>query len=469
MMLTLLALLALPQEDIRVTNDRTVDTRSLESIVRDVVRLSGAESNDEKAIALHTWLHHTIFHCAYPVEKRPQSVGPLKVLNVYGWGLCGGQHTVLKALFETAGWKVRYRGWSSPGHTTVEVFYDGRWHYFDVFLKSYFWTKDRKTIAGQDDIVKDPSIVLDARKEGRVPADHYLCCGDEPAGIVKGCRNSKAHPPAKHENGWASVTGRDRGYAPALSLPPGATLRLEWKGEEGKVAVDGRARHSCGTKDFRSDPVLGPVAEHYGPRGHSNGTLVYAPDLAKPAGVALKGVSPRGGKLVGRGEAVFSLPLPYAWVEARVTADFEGGGTLSVSTDGGATWNPVDSPDVSALVRQKYDVRFRASVVKALAAFRVEAVVQHNRYALPNLLTGDNRIRVEASTRPRDRVTRVTYAWQEATAKPGRSRWDGRGITYGETKTDVREVTSAPAAYTIKVGGNTPPKMLHLEIAVEGR
>ena len=85
-----LLLSAAPQEGLRVTTDRCVDTSSLDSIVRDVVRLSGAKTNDEKAIAIYDWLHETIFHHAYPVEKSPQSVGPLKVIKVYGWGLCGG-------------------------------------------------------------------------------------------------------------------------------------------------------------------------------------------------------------------------------------------------------------------------------------------------------------------------------------------------------------------------------------------
>src|SRR5579862_1203770 len=168
----------------KVTTDKTVDNSSLDSIVKDVVRLSGAKTNDEKAIAILDYLHATIFHFAYPVEKN-QSVGPLKVLNVYGWGLCGGQHTVLKALFETAGWKCRYVGW--PGHTTIEVEYGGRWHYLDVFLKCYYWTKDRSHIASEEEIANDPSIVLDAVKDGRA-ARQNLCCGDEPQGVVEGCK-----------------------------------------------------------------------------------------------------------------------------------------------------------------------------------------------------------------------------------------------------------------------------------------
>ncbi len=456
-------------DEIRVTTDRTVDTSSLEAIVRDVVRLSGAKTNDEKAIAIHTWLHHAIFHCQYPVEKSPQSVGPLKVIKVYGWGLCGGQHTVLKALFETAGWQVRYRGWD--GHTTIEVKYDDRWHYFDVFLKCYYWTKDKKTIASQDDIVSDPSIVLDAVKEGRVPPDHYLCCGDEAQGVVEGVKTSKPFPPSKPEDGWASVTGRDRGYPASLSLPSGATLRLEWKGEAGKVAVGGRTAHSCGTKDFRGDKALGPVLEHYGPRSHSNGRLVYAPDFSKKADVAevaLAGAEARGGKLAGTGSAVFKLPLPYAYVTGQLEAGFEGGeGKLSISTDGGKTWQAAAAGDVSAAVRQKYEVWIKAEFAGALAKLRFEAVVEHNRSAQPYLLQGKNAVTAAAKLAP-ESVLSLTYSYQEATAPDGRKRWEGQGVTYGEAKTVTREVASSPLAYTIDVGGNTPPKMLYIEIAVKG-
>ncbi len=462
-LLLALALFPVGPEGIKVTTDRTVDTSSLEAIVKDVIRLSGAKTNDEKAIAIHTWLHNTIFHNAYPVEKSPQSVGPLKAIKVYGWGLCGGQHTVLKALFETAGWKVRYRGWD--GHTTIEVFYEERWHYFDVFLKCYYWTKDRKTIAGQDDIIADPSIVLDAVKEKRAPADHYLCCGDEAQGVVDGVKTSKPFPVSKHEDGWASVTGRDRGYDPELVLPPGASLRLEWKGEPGKIAVGGQGRHTCGTKDFRSDRTLGPVLEHYGPRNSSNGQLVYAPEFARPAGIVLTGAEAKGGKLVatsGQGTAVFKLPLPYAYVGGQLEAAFEGEGKLSISVDAGKSWQAAAPGDVTALVKQKYAVWVKAEFSGALAKFRLEAVVEHNRSALPYLVNGKNEVTVVAP-----KGTTVTYSFQEATAPDPakRARFEGQGVAYGEPKKVAKEATGAALSYTVDVGGNTPPKMLSLEIS----
>ena len=460
-------------DGIKVTTDRTVDTSSLESIVKDVFRLADAKTNDEKAIAIHTWLHHAIFHNAYPVEKGPQSVGPLKAIRVYGWGLCGGQHTVLKSLFETAGWKVRYRGWD--GHTTIEVFYDERWHYFDVFLKCYYWTKDKKTIAGQDDINADPSIVLDAEKEGRIPKDHYLCCGDDAKGVVDGCKTSKPYPVSKHEDGWASVTGRDRGYSSDLTLPSGAALRLEWKGEAGQIAVNGQGRHTCGTKDFRSDKDLGPVLEHYGPRNHSNGKLSYAPDFGKGsdvADIALTGAEAKGGKLAaagGQGVAVFKLPLPYVYISGQIEAAFDGEGKLSVSVDGGKTWQPAASGEPLVAIKQKYDVQIKAEFGGALTKLKFDAVVEHNRSAQPFLLQGKNQVTVSAGKLAKDAVLAVSYGYQEATAPDPakRSRYEVQGVTYGAAKTATHEGPASP--WTIEVGGNTPPKMLFLEVAVRGK
>ena len=269
--------------DFKITTDRTIDTSSLESIVGQVIARSGAKTNDEKAIAIFDWLHGTIFHAACPTEKRPQSVGPLKSLNVYGWGLCGSEHTILKALFETAGWPCRYVGWSDPGHSMIEVSYDGKWHYLDVFLKTYFWTKDRSHLASQDEIAADPSIVLDAVKDGRAARQH-LACGDAPEDLLRGIKNRKV---IGDEKGWGNLTWRDEGYSTALAMPAGATLRLDWKNVPDAFAVTGKApQHSCGIKDFRNDAVLGPLLEHYGPRNWSNGQLIYAPDFAKAADVA---------------------------------------------------------------------------------------------------------------------------------------------------------------------------------------
>jgi hypothetical protein len=450
---------------VKVTTDRTVDASSLESIVRDVFARSGAKTDDEKAIALYEYLHNTIFHWAYATEASPQSVGPLKLINVYGWGLCGGQHTVLKALYETAGWKCRYVGW--PGHTTIEVEYGGRWHYLDVFLKCYYWSKDRSHVASEEEIANDPSIVLDAVKEGRA-ARQNLCCGDEPQGVVEGC---KARTVEGDSKGWASVTWRDEHYSPSLQLASGATLRLDWNSVAAGYAITGKApAHSCSIRDYREDKVLGPLLEHYGTRNWSDGAFAYKPDFSKDAAdIDLTGATAKGGKLVGPGTAVFRVGLPYAYVSASLDAAFDGGdGKLFVSVDGGKTWKSAAAGDVTSLVKQKYDVRVKAEFPGSLASFALNAVVEHNRSALPALLPGRNVVTVatEKNELPKGQALVVTYAYQEATAPEKRNRYDGQGLKYGEVKTVRQEITTLPFTFEVQVGGNTPPKMISLERAV---
>jgi len=453
----------------KITTDKTVDNSSLETIVADVIRLSGAKTNDEKAIAIHTYLHRTIFHWAYATEKSPQSVGPLKVINVYGWALCGGQHTVLKALFETAGWKCRYVGW--PGHTTIEVEYDGKWHYFDTFLKCYYWTKDKSHVAGQEEIAKDPSIVLDAVKDGRASAEN-LCCGDSAEGVVEGCKAMKVVGDSK---GWASVTWRDNNYLPVLNMRSGSVLRQEWKTEPNGFAITGKPpQHSCGTKDFRSDKVLGPVLEHYGPRNWTNGNFSYKPDFSKTADVAdieLKDVKAEGGKLAGKGSAIFKIDLPYCFVSAKLDAAFEGDGKLALSLDQGKTWADAAAGDISAQVKQKYSVWIKAEINTALTKFAVEGMIEHNRSAQPYLVQGKNAITVATKDNalPAGVKLQVVYSYQEATAPETRQRYDGKGVTYGEAKTMTKEIDKLPFTFEIEVGGNSPPKMLYIERSATGK
>jgi hypothetical protein len=457
----------------KVVTDRTVDAGSLESIARDAIARAGAKTNDEKAIAIYEYLHNTIFHFAYPTEKRPQTVGPLKVINAYGWALCGGEHTILKALYEANGWKCRYVGW--PGHTTIEVFYDGRWHYLDVFLKCYYWTKDKSHIASEEEIANDPSIVLDAVPEGRA-ARQNLCCGDLAADVVAGC---KARQVVGDSKGWAGVTWRDENYSPRLDLPSGASLRLDWKPEANGFAVARSAQHTCGTKDFRSDKVLGPILEHYGPRNWSNGLLTYAPDFSRPgdlADIQLTNATAKNGQLVadGKGVAVFKLPLPYPYVRARLEAAFDGGdGRVFLSTDAGKHWEPAIGGDLSAQVKQHYDLWLKVEFPSVLTKLGLTALVEHNRSALPYLLPGKNTITValDQTELPKDNILQVTYVYQEASVShpERRTRFEGQGVTYGEIKRVTKEATSLPCTFTVEVGGNTPPKMISLERAVRAK
>ncbi|MBN1419203.1 MAG: hypothetical protein JXP34_10530, partial [Planctomycetes bacterium] len=175
-----------PLTDIKVVNDRAPDCSSLDALVASVT--GECKTDDEKAIAIYNVCRYLYYHHAYPNE--PGGIGALKMINVYGWSLCGGQHSVLAAVWEKAGFKWRYRGWSNPGHTTVECGYGGRWHYLDTFLKFYVWMPDPsapggRTIAGQEDIRGNPALaseglVMDEeRKVAYHPDDRFEFLGDK--------------------------------------------------------------------------------------------------------------------------------------------------------------------------------------------------------------------------------------------------------------------------------------------------
>ena len=203
---------------IKVLADKAPDCSTLKTIVDSVTR--DCKTNDEKAVAIYNFCRLAWYHRAYPTEKG--GVAALKMLHAYGWGLCGGQHAVLSALWRANGWNWRFVGW--PGHTTVEVEYDGKWHYFDTFLKIYVWKADPsapggRTVASQADIAEDPKLISEglildpARKvyyhrgnqfemigeQANWMAPAFLVCGDEPQGVIQGTqkRNRAGSP-----TGW---------------------------------------------------------------------------------------------------------------------------------------------------------------------------------------------------------------------------------------------------------------------------
>src|SRR5262249_41741433 len=145
----------------------------------------------------------------------------------------------------------RFVGW--PGHTTVEAFYDGRWHYLDVFLKFYAWMPDpnqpgKRTIAGEDDLqANSKQLLLDAfvldrsRKvvyakgnefemfgdKANWQAPAFLVCGDDLPGIVEALRRKNRVGPSASWGGMHHATGN---YSAEVNLAPGFALTNSWDG-----------------------------------------------------------------------------------------------------------------------------------------------------------------------------------------------------------------------------------------------
>ena len=432
-----------PLKQVKVVCDRAPDCSSLNSIVDSVTR--GCKTDDERAVAIYNFVRYVNYHFAYPTE--PGGISALKLLNVYGWSLCGGQHAMLSSLWEAAGWEWRFRGW--PGHTTVEAFYGGRWHYFDTFLKFYTWMPDPnapggRTVAGQLDINANPMLVTDAfvmdparkvcyHKDNRFEyvgdkanwtAPAFMVCGDTLDGVLSGCRASNR---AGSPRGWGGIKFDDPEYSTDVNLAPGYALTLDWNKIEGAWYHAGRKehpRHTCGDKDYRNCPATGPILEPYHELGrartYSNGTLVFRPDFGSDAVLggfaATENVVYRDGGLQPQdaakaGAVVVEMASPYVAVKARAEIDCDAA-KVELSEDG-TNYKPVDAADFSVAVLGKYRYFVRVTFQKPLRGLTVETIVQHNQEALPFLAPGDNKITVTAANPEalgKNRLV-VTYAY----------------------------------------------------------
>jgi hypothetical protein len=498
---------------IKIVADKAPDCSSLHSIVESVTR--GCKTNNEKAIALYNFMQLAHYHQGYPGEKG--GLGALKEINVYGWSLCGGLHTIEASLWRELGWKWRYVGWSNPGHTTVEAEYDGRWHYLDSFLKIYVWMPDPKapgerTIAGEDDIKANPALISsglefdrargvyyhkgnrfekrDGKANWRAPS--FLSCGDTPDGILTGVRSKNR---AGSPTGWSGLEFDSPGYSTDVNLAPGYSLTLTWDAVKGASWWNGRKYipgHGCGDKDYRNCPSIGPILEPYHRSGgmrrsYANGTLLFAPDLGNDAFLAglsaQTNVRRAGNKWVpvdGNKPASITVPLQSPYILTRAKGQADGVDKAEFSLDGGKTFQAIRLDDFSDAVGGHYACLVRLSFSKPLTSLRLVATVQCNRCALPYLSPGRNEITVSLAD-PKDlgdNRLAVTYAYQmgsrgksyEELADEGAELARAHGATWSAKATVVQKIFAAkdlPATFTIDIPtpkGKHPvyPRMLFL-------
>ncbi len=436
-----------PLGSIKVTTDRAPDCSSLKSIVESVTR--GCKTDDAKMIALYNFCRYDHYHHAYPSEKG--GVSALKFINVYGFGLCGGQHTVQAALWEAAGYPWRYRGWSNPGHTTVEVQYGGRWHYIDTFLKFYTWMPDpknpqQKTIAGQEDIRANPALVSDmfmrdpARKVWYLKNDqldyvgdkvHSICssflvCGDALPGVISGVKSSRD---SGSPRGWGGIRFDGDEYSSDVDLGCGYSLSLDWnKVDEGWYFRGHKQgpRHTCGDKDYRNCAAIGPLLEPYAGladrRTWSNGTFAFRPDFSSDACLdSLKdaqNITLKSGKLIPTksdkpGRFVVEMSSPY--VTSKASIRIEGGNAkFAIATDKSLRqFAPVAADKLNEATRGLYSYALQVSFTGPITKFEINSLVQHNQESLPYLAPGNNKVTIAVANPQQLKKTPLvlTYAY----------------------------------------------------------
>ncbi len=481
---------------IKVLPDKAPDCTSLKTIVESVTR--GCQTNDEKAIAIYNFMRMTHYHRSYPSE--PGGIPVLKEINCYGWSLCGGLHAEQSALWRELGWEWRVVGW--PGHTTVEAFYDGRWHYLDVFLKFYAWMPDpnhpgRRTIAGEDDLAANPqellldAFVLDESRKVMYAKDNrfeligekanwqapaFLVCGDDIPGIIHGVTHKNR---VGAEPGWGGILHATGDYSAEVNLAPGFALTNTWDKAEGAWYWSGSQIapcHTCGDKEIRNSPEKGPLAEPYlGPdwnaESYANGQIDFQPDLSHrdclKSFAVVENVQWADGGLVPEksgSPARVTVLLQSPYILTQASGSGTGVAAFEVSIDGGQTWNSADLKDFGKAIGGQTQALARLTIQDRLTDLHLQATVQNNPFALPYLSPGKNTVTVsiaDPASLGENKLV-VTYAYRTGSRRKsyeqlcleGKEIGRGHDATWEATPTVVKKTFRAadlPAKFDIDI------------------
>ncbi|MCX7591460.1 MAG: hypothetical protein N2255_07515 [Kiritimatiellae bacterium] len=474
---------------IHISTDRSVDFFSRETILASILRPE--TTDEEKAIACWRLVNRHVFHFC-----RPDDNDPLRVLNVYGYALCGTIQHVLAWLFQGAlgpdaaghaglssrdiedpdTYRIVAGGWlvdsmlrldaSKPptklGHTWCELYYGGRAHYLDSHAGFFVYTADGKTIASITELSGDWTLVTDPVRT----SDIFMPCDDgRPEFFYRCTGGSSRAAPEKTD------------HSMAMRLRPGETICLyfdrlpgryfkrseSWKNQWAPEYYENGPEHRCANGRERH-------WRHYG-----NGELVFTPNLARssfreatvkyeslvcqaedgkpglhPAQAGTPGVIAFAFEVPyvivgGEIEAVFDLPLESkAHVRLTTETKPQHAQQLWEATGKGGRERcaiPVDASKLHYPYRVVLEVSLQGAgtaTLPSLLELRARFITQLNFTTLPRPKPGSNRIRVQSDARAlHEPAFFIEWAWTE------------KG---GVQKFDRQRVSSADFSYQLTIG-----------------
>jgi len=422
---------------LKIVNDRWPDASTSAAFARDAVRLSGAETDQAKALAVWQWMRRCTMRLkTVPHDHRGRYVDdPLVILNIFGAHHCDGLSRVMQNCWRGLGYPARkyYRN----GHTYADCWWVdgdgvGRFHTFDNNYGWFLFTRDGSRLATGEEIGTDFSLF-------DVPSRTHVPWIDK-----KYWMWSWVHAPHK------SISD----HSMLLDLAPGAELERLW----GNI---GRPYQDQAQLRIWYDPDPRPYEWTYG-----NGIHRFAArfDPAWRERLAAEPVNAvvRDGRLVQdhadtAAEVVYCIETPYIIADADIALTAEGGRVeMAMSKDVGRTWTPVGrwtgtgrtahavtltkaglDRRTGPIARYRYWLRLRLHAGAAVHDLRVDTIVQHNFLVLPTLLPGDNRITLNGNL-AKGRAVEVTYVWDDPA---------------GHGHTQTVKATRLPYTYTVRAAG----------------
>ena len=415
----------------RVVGDLRPDYHCLQTLLS--WKGFAGKSGEELVLAIYDHFTSTVdgtYHFWPPGETegnpriRRSVRDPIKLLNAYGWAICGQCAGMLYSIYRAAGLPARQIG--LPGHSLCEVFYDGRWHILDVDMWTWFRTPQGH-IAGACELARNAKALILDNPDKSDPCD----LPDRPlpayAQMYEQTQTVEDHvrdicPP------WS-----EQSHSMDFQLRPGETL-IRSQAHQGRFHMPQDWKQMLARYDRE---WIGHPRERYEPfRTFGNGRWVYEPDMSSRSGDFAAGLwepsdlAQDEHGLVGPGTCTFGIRSPYPfcgrpdWRGEKVThadgvwLELAGQGALRVElTDAEGKWAEVLAAtgdfqrtlDITALLSSRYDCLIRLSLKKgaALRRFRFDGVILTAPLSIPRLAEGDN----ELELRWGDKLGRCTLPW----------------------------------------------------------
>jgi hypothetical protein len=416
------------------------DATDLKAFAQAIYADAGAHTSREKAEAIWRffltdgrfvkpgfWYH--IAGWAYE-EPMGEVLDPMKLLNSYGFGLCYHLAPLLEAVYKSGGFEDA-RVWFLTGHNVAEVFYDGRYHYFDSDMMGYNTVGTgpvaRAPVASVHEIEQNGSIIvgkLQGPKQVRTgvasqpwyPADVRAGAIGDLAGLFTTTADNRVYPFTRYPNG----------HSMHFTLRPGERMVRYYRPEQTDVRYLPYKFDGTRWSEFPQEIAQYKIRTADGPRSQKDdrmwatGRIEYRPEPAASQGDS-------GAVLL------FDMPCPYVTIDAQFTMNVR---LLSeteklqveTSVDGGHSWQPGSSisgpssrswtADPAVLVTSEhgrktavtgsygYRVRIRLTGTNAPAASRVSNLLLTTRFqlnprTLPELVPGKNELEYHAAKEER--------------------------------------------------------------------
>jgi hypothetical protein len=360
--------------------------RNIDQIVASAVE--PGMSDREKAFAI--WFQE-ICHRYHDAGDNDELGDPVKVFNVYGHNTCGNDSMCLAGLWRQAGMKVTPA--RVVGHCITQAFFDSRWNLFDGDMDSMYLLRDNRTVASEQDLVRDHDLVKRSHTQGILNPD--LRANDEWEASIYVFYGK----PEGDRRTTMDTTMN-------MVLRPGEAITWNWG-------------HANPVKYHGSDKPRYPNMI-------CNGLWEYRPDFSsdiwKKGAVVIDDIAAAGGELTAEegktGRAVWIVRSPYVFVGGHL--DVEGSGAkFSLSWDG-KSWTDA-GPDLAKFFppegKARYEYRLRCELGAGASLKRLGIVndVQMAPLALPAMSVGDNQF-VYTDQSPEGRKVRITHDWVERSA-----------------------------------------------------